>query len=341
MSSRLVLPKLTREEMAYRNLISLFGAGCRFKLGAGDWRLSLEIAREASGTYWLDTDWGGGRVLLGADTALFGRWLRQILPEAELAVMPEALALAVLEHLLTTLAASFEKAGKRALRLNAAGFEPKPFQGAHHYRFRLESLTNGETIQGTLSFDIVSLSFLAAWLKVGQLDITLQDWDTLSVPLRFEAGWLELKASELQGLAVQDILLPDECLIQRNQATQTLTVRVADRFAFNANLDGSRLTVIEPLRNIMAENPAPTDSESVPLDQLSVRISFDLGERSLTFAELRALQPGRVFDLGRDVRRAVTIRANGRPVGEGELVEVDGRVGVAVLRLNPPAAEHE
>ena len=52
-----------------------------------------------------------------------------------------------------------------------------------------------------------------------------------------------------------------------------------------------------------------------------------------------ALGPGHVFDLGRELRRAVIIRANGKVIGEGELVDVDGQIGVAVLSLAPP--EHD
>jgi type III secretion protein Q len=51
------------------------------------------------------------------------------------------------------------------------------------------------------------------------------------------------------------------------------------------------------------------------------------------------LGPGHVFDLGRELRRAVIIRANGKVIGEGELVDIDGQVGVAVLSLTPPASE--
>ena len=73
------------------------------------------------------------------------------------------------------------------------------------------------------------------------------------------------------------------------------------------------------------------------LDELPVRLSFDLGERGIALGELRTLMPGYTFQLGRDVRRAVIIRANGRAIGEGEVVDVDGRIGVAILRLSNAA----
>jgi type III secretion protein Q len=70
-----------------------------------------------------------------------------------------------------------------------------------------------------------------------------------------------------------------------------------------------------------------------PLDDLPVRVSFDLGERSIPLHELQSLAPGYTFDLGRDLRRSVQVRANGMLIGEGELVDIDGRLGVVVNTL--------
>ena len=44
----------------------------------------------------------------------------------------------------------------------------------------------------------------------------------------------------------------------------------------------------------------------------------------MNLKELCVLKPGYVFELGRDLRRSVNIRANGKLIGEGELVDIDG-----------------
>jgi type III secretion protein Q len=67
-----------------------------------------------------------------------------------------------------------------------------------------------------------------------------------------------------------------------------------------------------------------------------MRISFDLGERHLTLRELAGVAPGYIFDLGLAPERAVNLRVNGVRIGEGELVEIDGRIGVAITRITPP-----
>jgi type III secretion protein Q len=63
-------------------------------------------------------------------------------------------------------------------------------------------------------------------------------------------------------------------------------------------------------------------------------LSFDLGERMVTLAELQTLDAGSVLGLDRPLQDFVTIRVNGVAVGEGQLVEMDGRLGVMVSRLS-------
>lgn len=77
----------------------------------------------------------------------------------------------------------------------------------------------------------------------------------------------------------------------------------------------------------------PRRSAAARLETMPVRVTFDLGQRSLTLAELREIGPGHVFELGRELRRCVQVRANGRLIGEGELVDVDGRLGVSIQSL--------
>lgn len=74
------------------------------------------------------------------------------------------------------------------------------------------------------------------------------------------------------------------------------------------------------------------------LGDLPVRLTFDLGERHLTLRELAEMGAGHVFDLGLPPRGSVNLRVNGLRVGEGEIVEIDGRLGVAVTRILPPRA---
>ncbi|MFO1058413.1 MAG: type III secretion system cytoplasmic ring protein SctQ [Dongiaceae bacterium] len=77
----------------------------------------------------------------------------------------------------------------------------------------------------------------------------------------------------------------------------------------------------------------PAEAPAASLDEVEIDLVFELGGATLTLAEIRAIGKGHVFDLGKDWRHAVTIRANGRVVGSGELIEVEDRLGVRVIEL--------
>ena len=100
-----------------------------------------------------------------------------------------------------------------------------------------------------------------------------------------------------------------------------------------------------------AQNPAPPQSDIAAaagdeqsdepetddaLNHVEVKINFRIGEISMPVNELAALTPGfTLTDLpGLIFPRAVAV-ASGRAFAEGELVEIDGKIGFRITRLLP------
>ncbi len=80
-----------------------------------------------------------------------------------------------------------------------------------------------------------------------------------------------------------------------------------------------------------ARQPVATDIGEVP-----VRLSFVLAERVLTLHEVQALSPGAVLPFAAsppDAGQPVQILANGRPVGDGHVIDLDGQPAVRIARL--------
>ncbi|RXZ38774.1 YscQ/HrcQ family type III secretion apparatus protein [Oxalobacteraceae bacterium CAVE-383] len=69
------------------------------------------------------------------------------------------------------------------------------------------------------------------------------------------------------------------------------------------------------------------------LDQLPLQLVFDVGECEMRLSELQALQPGSLIPLASSRTEMVRVRVNGRVVASGELVEIDGKIGVMLARL--------
>lgn len=200
-------------------------------------------------------------------------------------------------------------------------------------------------------------------------------WCALPVPVAFELGWVLLPLSELRGLRSEDVLLPDGWWAE--QARGRVALRVGARTGWNMGyvgvLDEPRQRIKVTGRQEMerdlpeempgalgpgadgsgaagspdlgwepaAQSPGASNagaSDLSALTDLPVRLTFDLGECSLTLQELAAVDVGYVFDLGLAPRSGVKLRVNGLRIGEGEIVEIDGRLGVAVTRILPPRA---
>lgn len=68
-------------------------------------------------------------------------------------------------------------------------------------------------------------------------------------------------------------------------------------------------------------------------DDLPVRLAFDVGRLDVSLGELRRLDAGSVLELNSSADELVRISANGRLIGQGALVDVDGAVGVRIVRM--------
>lgn len=70
------------------------------------------------------------------------------------------------------------------------------------------------------------------------------------------------------------------------------------------------------------------------LDDVSVALVVELGRVSVSAADVVQLRPGHVIELSRKPGDAVDLVVNGKRIGKGELVEVDGELGVRILSLS-------
>ncbi len=90
---------------------------------------------------------------------------------------------------------------------------------------------------------------------------------------------------------------------------------------------------IEPDSQIIDESD---ETENSALENIHVKINFRIGEISMPVNELAALTPG--FTLtelpGLIFPRAQAV-ASGRAFAEGELIEIDGKIGFRITKLLP------
>ncbi len=139
------------------------------------------------------------------------------------------------------------------------------------------------------------------------------------------AARAEVAAARLAALAPRDVVVLG--------GTGGLAIA---RGWFPAVLDPGRgrLTVTGPY-----ERAPMTDPRELFLDDVRVPLTIVAGEVELSARELLGLAPGQVLTLPAPVGGPVELRAGGRVIGRGELVVVDGDLGVRVIDvLSPPPA---
>ncbi len=75
------------------------------------------------------------------------------------------------------------------------------------------------------------------------------------------------------------------------------------------------------------------EHQAANLGEMPVRLTFDLGELTMPFDNVKYLRPHYVIDLNQSFSELVKIRSQNKLIGTGELVDINGKVGVRVLEL--------
>ena len=81
------------------------------------------------------------------------------------------------------------------------------------------------------------------------------------------------------------------------------------------------------------EFSGPAGLHDSDLDDLPVRLVFEVGRVELSLGELQRLAPGALVPLGRPLEEPLDIMANGRRLGRGTLVQIGESLGVRIVSL--------
>lgn len=89
-----------------------------------------------------------------------------------------------------------------------------------------------------------------------------------------------------------------------------------------------------PQQNLGTAKPQGADRKVVNLtSDIPVQIVAVLGKKNVTVKDIVSMKMGEVVELNRLPNEAIDLVANGKLIAKGELVEIDGRLGVRVLKI--------
>ncbi len=201
--------------------------------------------------------------------------------------------------------------------------------------------------------------------SLASIDRLLLAWPTCrrrldAVPFRgtLEIGATTLLFSVLRTLAPGDALILQEGVRLDGTAAPVapgspsrVVLRVAERIAAMAEPIPRGIRLLTPFRPdhepghamsdehedpaSIVETTAELDGDESPtrgLDDLPIRLVFEVGRIEITLGELARLGVGSVLET-HAAAGLVDIRANGRRIGTGELVTVEGRAAVRLVTI--------
>ena len=192
----------------------------------------------------------------------------------------------------------------------------------------------GLTLDGTsLRLDLSEPAAHALAAALSLLPSRRERLPSLQVRLAARLAWCTVPLRDLRAACLGDVILPET--IRSGHVLLT----AGETFCWPARQEASRLTIAGARENPTAEKDRWMQDDALPgaeeagLDDLPVRLSFELGQLEVTLAELETLGPGHVFELARAEADGVDIVANGKRIGSGRAVTINGTLGVQIVRL--------
>jgi type III secretion protein Q len=175
---------------------------------------------------------------------------------------------------------------------------------------------------------------------LGRCPAKLETAPDLPVTLCVRVAATTLSVGEISRLSPGDVVLVE----QRCRKPHSAVAVIAEHLVAPVELTaaGGKL-VTAPMRGRgsawewsmenVAGKPSRDGEQNGVLDDLPVKLVFELGRVELSLREIRQLAPGAVVALARPVEESVDVVANGRRIGRGNLVQVGDSLGVRLARL--------
>lgn len=226
----------------------------------------------------------------------------------------------------------------------------RPLGQVHSKAFgcRLTVTLDGARVVARLMLAPASLAALigaAAWAPLAR---ALPAGFALGLPV--SVGGLRLSLTQLSGLRPGDVVLLESVLFNAHGDGQVRLGRRRLRGRIDDETGALRLTLLALEDTAMDDelemgahghawdgqghDQAPVDAFGhEPFDELAMALTVRCGTLQLTLGELRQLVPGAVLGLSGYAPGMAGLYYGDRPIGRGQLVEVEGRLGLQLSHV--------
>ncbi len=186
----------------------------------------------------------------------------------------------------------------------------------------------GKTVAGVLTLVLLA-DELPAPPPVPSADL-LSRFSYVAVSVRCVGARSMVAATDVDALAAGDHVLLDGLRWSSSALAGDVTLCLGEHppLRLDASVtDASSVTVTRPPRDPWS--PAMSDSTDV-FAALQVEVTVELASQSASLETVASWGVGAVVEFSQRIGEAVLLRAGGRVIARGELVDVDGQVGVRI-----------
>lgn len=275
---------------------------------------------------------GADQVLpVGIDSYPPAPLLTQALSAAVLDNLPPEVQTVLLETALEEVLEQCAKASRQSVSLEGVSTSDLATPDGTAIFFQLHDASGACVLRGHLPGHVATWEWVAAQLSNTPV-AAARGCESVPVVCRVEVGRTRLPMHQLRDLALNDVVLLDECLDPLRGAWIILSPEIR----LQAALEKRSATILNMASDPTAQphSSAPADkTQPVNLEALPVQLVFEAGEKTIAFGELKGLKQGFTFELDGTPAKPLTIRANGKVIGAGELVQIGDKTGVRIVEL--------
>ncbi|MCP4745706.1 MAG: YscQ/HrcQ family type III secretion apparatus protein [Desulfobacteraceae bacterium] len=271
----------------------------------------------------------------------------------QLGSLPEQVRALYAESRLNVLCQRIEQQSGSRVRLKKIDLENIAVCQAPGQRidFKIRHAQSRMCSKGYLVPDQEAFQLLYEWvseLPAGQNRV----WKNLIMDMSIEIGRARISYNDLGRIGFNDVILPDQCVFENEQGPCRIRIGPdfylqgfwrEGQFIYNGNGKG---VIMEDMPDYQTNDNFDADFENPDSDQeeiyedskppgldladLPIDLRFEIGQKKISMTKLQSLQPGFVFDMNRPENSPVQIIANGKLIGNGEIVRLSGMIGVRV-----------
>ena len=327
----LTFPELSRQSHLWDNRIcAISSTPLSFELDSRNFQISLKPQSSFSNTIFTI-----GLVLNISGnlcTILLSDWPNRESfehgdPINNLDKLPHKLKITVIESVLAPFLDRLEK--QLNTKVNVEGYSASNNLRIKEWGlgFELIDQTHNNSVFGAVSYSQSLQPVLERIVELWPAPGKQQLWANLKTRMRIETGSAWLSLEELHSIEKDDVILVEQC---HYPLTLNIRLCVSSKLALTGTIDKHMVTI----DNTKEINMNPENSEKISqLEEMNIKLSFDVGEKWVSINELQKMQPGYSFELDTPIETMVKIRNHDQCIGYGELIKIDHRVGVRIVKL--------